>query len=100
MIWYFWDGFKSFIRTQIDKQNQNLENWQKVIKRAIKTKAKVGQQLFFQVQKIDTHCLCGYQQIKDNKLRDQKDSKAKKIPNNLGANQKSGTNDSKSCQSR
>lgn len=54
-IWYFWDDPRFFIRTQLDKKNCNLDNWQEVMKWAIDAKVKSSCQALFPVQETDTH---------------------------------------------
>lgn len=40
VIWYFRDGLSPSLCMQINKWDQDLENWQEVIKKTIDAKAK------------------------------------------------------------
>lgn len=49
-----------------------------VDKQAVDAKAKIDRQVALSAQKSDTHCLYGYKLLKQEKSKDQNDSKVKK----------------------
>lgn len=100
MIWYFRDGLRLSISTQIHKRDRDLKNSQEVLEKTIDTKAKASQQTFFPVRETNTCYLWSYWLVKDDKSRDQKNLETKKTPKNFGAHQTRSNNDDQSGQSK
>lgn len=89
LIRYFQNCLKLCICAQLQKRDNDLENWQVVMERAIDVKANAGWELFCLIQENDARYPQGHCSIKSKDFRNQKDSKSKKT---LVANQKSGNN--------
>lgn len=89
LIWYFRDGLRFFICTQLDEKDRNLDDWQVVVKQAVNAKTKVARQALLLVQESNVCCPHGYSPLKSEKFKDLKDSEAKK--NHLTANNNSGS---------
>lgn len=55
LIWYFDNGLRSLIKLWINKKSQELDDWEELIKKTTKTKAKAKMQLAYS-RDIDQHC--------------------------------------------
>lgn len=53
MIWYFWNNFKLSIEAQLDNYNQDLNVWNKIIKKTINIKTKVSRNFLSATWEID-----------------------------------------------
>lgn len=62
----------------MDEKYHDLDNEQVFIKQVVDAKAKVAWQALLLVQKSNTHCVCKSKSLKNEKSKDQKDSKVKK----------------------
>ena len=61
LIRYFEEGLKPFIKAKMDQNNSKLVDYEKLIAKAIKVKAKTGLWLRFYMQEIDLNYLQGNQ---------------------------------------
>ena len=59
MVRYFEKGLKPSIKAEIDQDNFQLLNYEELVAKAVRTKAKAGVRPSSYVQKTDLHCLWG-----------------------------------------
>ena len=59
MVRYFEKGLKASIKTEMDQDNSQLIDYEELVAKAVKAKAKAGLRPSFYVQKTDLSCLQG-----------------------------------------
>lgn len=67
LICYFYNGFRSSIKTQVDKYFQELDIWNKAIKQVINIETKASCQTLSKAYEIYSQYLKGYKSIKNDK---------------------------------
>ena len=55
MICYFWEKLKPFIKVEIEQQNRESENFERIMKRAVTAEDKVGRKSSAIVRDLNTH---------------------------------------------
>ena len=60
MIYYFQEGFKSFIKVEIEKQNWLSTSIEKIVNKAVNAEAKVSLRSNTIVWDLDAHCFRNY----------------------------------------
>lgn len=78
LIRYFRHGLKPSIRAQLDKKNRDLNDEQAVIKGTVDAKAKAAQQALLLAWISNAYCFHDDKPLQHQKLKDPKDSQAKK----------------------
>lgn len=79
-IQYFWNGLRPQTWVQLDKQDQDIVDWQEAIKCVVNTKTKINRQTLSLTLENDACCPHNQQSIK-REFQDPKNSKIKKISN-------------------
>lgn len=67
LIRYFQDGMRPSIRAQMDKRNQELNNWQAGVERAVDGEAKAAKQTPLLAWESNTRCPRGHKPLPNEK---------------------------------
>ena len=60
MICYFWEGLKPFIKIEIESQDRESLDFEKMVQRAVNSEAKASQRSRTMVLELDAHCPRGH----------------------------------------
>ena len=60
MICYFWEGFKSSIKVEMEQQDRKSINFEEMVQKAINTEAKAGLRSSTMVRDLNAHCRRGH----------------------------------------
>ena len=57
MIWYFWEGLRLSVGVEILQRGQELDSFEKLVKKAVETEAKAILRPCFYACKTNQYCL-------------------------------------------